>query len=178
MSSGIEALVNREYAYGFVTDVETDTVPPGLNEDIIRTISAKKNEPKFMLEWRLKAYRRWLTMKEPHWSNVSYPPIDYQEQSYYSAPKSVTPLQSLDEVDPELLRTYEKLGIPLAEQKFLAGVAVDAIFDSVSVGTTMKAELAELGIVFCSLGEAVKEHPELVERYLGSVVPHSDNFFA
>jgi len=138
MSSGIEALVNREYAYGFVTDVETDTVPPGLNEDIIRTISAKKNEPEFMLEWRLKAYRRWLTMKEPHWANVQYPAIDYNSLVYYSAPKSVKPLQSLDEVDPELLATYKKLGISLNEQKMLAGVAVDAIFDSVSVGTTMK----------------------------------------
>ncbi|NUO37034.1 MAG: Fe-S cluster assembly protein SufB [Gemmatimonadaceae bacterium] len=178
MSSSIETLVNREYQYGFVTDVDTDTIPPGLSEAVIRLISAKKQEPAWLLDWRLKAYRRWLTMKEPHWANVTYPPIDYQEQSYYSAPKSVTPLQSLDEVDPELLRTYEKLGIPLNEQKFLSGVAVDAIFDSVSVGTTMKAELAELGIIFCSLGEAVKEHPELVEKYLGSVVPHSDNFFA
>src|SRR2546429_1525439 len=178
MSSGIEALVNREYAYGFVTDVETDTVPPGLNEDIIRTISAKKNEPEFMLEWRLKAYRRWLTMKEPHWGNVKYPPIDYNSLVYYSAPKSVKPLQSLDEVDPELLRTYEKLGISLNEQKMLAGVAVDAIFDSVSVGTTMRDELAKHGIIFCSFGEAVRDHPELVEKYLGSVVPYSDNFFA
>src|SRR2546429_2903837 len=178
MSSGIEALVNREYAYGFVTDVETDTVPPGLNEDIIRTISAKKNEPEFMLEWRLKAYRRWLTMKEPHWGNVKYPPIDYNSLVYYSAPKSVKPLQSLDEVDPELLRTYEKLGISLNEQKMLAGVAVDAIFDSVSVGTTMKEELSKLGIVFCSFGEAVQTHPDLVEKYLGTVVPHSDNFYA
>src|SRR5216117_3572990 len=178
MSSGIEALVNREYAYGFVTDVETDTVPPGLNEDIIRTISAKKNEPEFMLEWRLKAYRRWLTMKEPHWGNVQYPAIDYNSLVYYSAPKSVKPLQSLDEVDPELLKTYQKLGISLNEQKMLAGVAVDAIFDSVSVGTTMKEELSKLGIVFCSFGEAVQTHPDLVEKYLGTVVPHSDNFFA
>src|SRR6266705_1019651 len=178
MSSGSEALVNREYAYGFVTDVETHTVPPGLNEDIIRTISAKKNEPEFMLEWRLKAYRRWLTMKEPHWGNVKYPPIDYNSLVYYSAPKSVKPLQSLDEVDPELLRTYEKLGISLNEQKMLAGVAVDAIFDSVSVGTTMREELGKLGIIFCSFGEAVQNHPELVEKYLGTVVPHSDNFFA
>src|SRR5207237_4279505 len=169
MSSGIEALVNREYAYGFVTDIETDTVPPGLNEDIIRLNSAKKNEPEFMLKWRLKAYRRWLTMKEPHWGNVQYPAIDYDSLVYYSAPKSVKPLQSLDEVDPELLRTYEKLGIPLAEQKFLSGVAVDAIFDSVSVGTTMKTELAALGIVFCSLGEAVREHADLVQKDLGSV---------
>src|SRR3954470_22230265 len=178
MSSSIESLVNREYQYGFVTDVETDTIPPGLSEEVIRLISAKKGEPTWLLEWRLKAYKRWLTMREPHWANVSYTPIAYQEQSYYSAPKSVTPLQSLDEVDPELLKTYDKLGIPLAEQKFLAGVAVDAIFDSVSVGTTMKKELAELGIIFCSLGEAVREHPDLVRKYLGSVVPHSDNFFA
>ncbi len=178
MSSSIETLVNREYQYGFVTDVDTDTIPPGLSDAVIRVISAKKGEPAWLLDWRLKAYKRWLTMKEPHWPNVSYTPIDYQAQSYYSAPRSVTPLQSLDEVDPELLRTYAKLGIPLNEQKFLSGVAVDAIFDSVSVGTTMKAELAELGIIFCSLGEAVKEHPELVQKYLGSVVPHSDNFFA
>ena len=178
MSSSIDSLVNREYQYGFVTDVEADTIPPGLTEDVVRLISTKKGEPAWLLEWRLKAYRRWLTMKEPHWPNVSYQPIDYQSQSYYSAPKSVTPLQSLDEVDPELLRTYEKLGIPLNEQKFLSGVAVDAIFDSVSVGTTMKKELGELGIVFCSLGEAVREHPELVQKYLGSVVPYSDNFFA
>src|SRR6202795_4559542 len=178
MSSGIEALVNREYAYGFVTDVETDTVPAGLNEDIIRLISAKKSEPEFMLEWRLKAYRRWLTMKEPHWGNVKYQPIDYTSLVYYSAPKSVKPLQSLDEVDPELLRTYQKLGISLTEQKFLAGVAVDAIFDSVSVGTTMREELGKLGIIFCSFGEAVQTHPELIEKYLGSVVPYTDNFFA
>jgi len=178
MSSSIETLVNREYAYGFVTDVETDTLPPGLSEAVIRLISEKKAEPTWLLEWRLKAYKRWLTMKEPHWPNVTYGPIDYQSQSYYSAPRSVKPLQSLDEVDPELLRTYEKLGIPLNEQKFLSGVAVDAIFDSVSVGTTMKEELKAHGIVFCSLGEAVKEHPELVRKYLGSVVPHSDNFFA
>jgi Fe-S cluster assembly protein SufB len=178
MSSSIETLVNREYAYGFVTDVETDTLPPGLSEAVIRLISAKKEEPEWLLDWRLKAYRRWLTMKEPHWPNVTYGPVDYQSQSYYSAPRSVKPLQSLDDVDPELIRTYEKLGIPLAEQKFLSGVAVDAIFDSVSVGTTMKEELKAHGIIFCSLGEAVKEHPELVQKYLGSVVPHSDNFFA
>ena len=178
MSSSIDSLVNREYQYGFVTDVEADTIPPGLTADVVRLISAKKGEPAWLLDWRLKAYRRWLTMKEPHWPNVSYQPIDYQSQSYYSAPRSVTPLQSLDDVDPELLRTYEKLGIPLNEQKFLSGVAVDAIFDSVSVGTTMKKELGELGIVFCSLGEAVREHPELVQKYLGSVVPYSDNFFA
>jgi Fe-S cluster assembly protein SufB len=178
VSSAIESLVNRDYQYGFVTDVETDTVAPGLNEDVIRLISSKKNEPAFMLEWRLKAYRRWLTMKEPHWPNVHYPKIDYQAIRYYSAPKSVKPLQSLDEVDPELLRAYEKLGISLTEQKKLAGVAVDAIFDSVSVGTTMKDELSKYGIIFGSFGDAVQNHPELVEKYLGSVVPHSDNFFA
>src|SRR6476619_4366545 len=178
MSSAIESLVNKEYAYGFVTDVETDSIARGLSEDVVRLISAKKNEPAFMLEWRLKAYRRWLTMKEPHWANIHYEPIDYQDISYYSAPKSVKPLQSLDDVDPELLSAYKKLGISLNEQKMLAGVAVDAIFDSVSVGTTMKAELGKLGIIFCSFGEAVQNHPELVEKYLGTVVPHSDNFFA
>jgi Fe-S cluster assembly protein SufB len=178
MGSAIETLVNKEYPYGFVTDVETDTIPRGLSEDVVRLISAKKNEPSFMLEWRLKAYRRWLTMKEPHWGNLHYDPIDYDNIIYYSAPKSVKPLQSLDEVDPELLRVYDKLGISLTEQKKLAGVAVDAIFDSVSVGTTMKEELSKYGIIFCSFGEAVQNHPELVERYLGSVVPHSDNFFA
>jgi Fe-S cluster assembly protein SufB len=178
MSSSIESLVTREYQHGFVTDIETETVPRGLSEDTVRMISAKKNEPPFMLEWRLKAYRRWQSMTEPHWSNVTYPAIDYQDIIYYSAPKSVKPLQSLDDADPELLRTYEKLGIPLTEQKRLAGVAVDAIFDSVSVGTTMKEELSKLGIVFCSFGEAVQHHPELVQKYLGSVVPYSDNFFA
>jgi Fe-S cluster assembly protein SufB len=178
MGSAIETLVNREYPYGFVTDVETDTIGRGLNEDVIRVISQKKNEPEFMLEWRLKAYRRWLTMKEPHWANIHYEPIDYQDISYYSAPKSVKPLQSLDEVDPELLSAYKKLGISLNEQKMLAGVAVDAIFDSVSVGTSMKEELGKYGIVSCSFGEAVQTHPELVEKYLGTVVPHSDNFFA
>ncbi|HET6701105.1 MAG TPA: Fe-S cluster assembly protein SufB [Gemmatimonadaceae bacterium] len=178
MSSSIESLVTREYQHGFVTDIETETVPRGLSEDTVRLISAKKNEPPFMLEWRLKAYRRWQSMTEPHWSNVTYPAIDYQNIIYYSAPKSVKPLQSLDEADPELLRTYEKLGIPLTEQKRLAGVAVDAIFDSVSVGTTMKEELSKLGIIFCSFGEAVQHHPDLVQKYLGSVVPYSDNFFA
>ncbi|MBA3353278.1 MAG: Fe-S cluster assembly protein SufB [Blastocatellia bacterium] len=178
MSTAIESLVNREYAYGFVTEVESDTIPRGLSEDVVRLISAKKNEPEFMLEWRLRAYRRWLTMKEPHWGNLKYEPIDYQNIIYYSAPKSVTPLQSLDEVDPELLRAYDKLGISLTEQKFLAGVAVDAIFDSVSVGTTMKEELSKYGVIFCSFGEAVQNHPELIEKYLGTVVPHSDNFFA
>jgi len=178
MGSAIETLVNKEYPYGFVTDVEADTIPRGLNEDVVRLISSKKNEPGFMLEWRLKAYRRWLTMKEPHWGNLHYEPIDYQNIIYYSAPKSVKPLQSLDEVDPELLRAYDKLGISLTEQKKLSGVAVDAIFDSVSVGTTMKEELSKYGIVFCSFGEAVQNHPEIVERYLGTVVPHSDNFYA
>ena len=178
MSASIESLVNREYAYGFVTDIESDTIPRGLTEDTVRLISAKKQEPEWLLEWRLKAYRRWLTMTEPHWPNVTYAPIDYQGQAYYSAPKSVTPLQSLDQVDPELLKTYEKLGISLTEQKRLSGVAVDAIFDSVSVGTTMKTELTKVGVMFCSFGEAVREHPELVQRYLGSVVPYSDNFFA
>ena len=178
MSSAIETLVNREYPYGFVSDVESDTIRRGLDEDVVRLISEKKNEPPFMLEWRLRAYRRWLTMTEPHWANLHYNPIDYQNISYYSAPKSVKLLQSLDEVDPELLRVYDKLGISLTEQKKLSGVAVDAIFDSVSVGTTMKAELAKFGIIFCSFGEAVQNHPELVEKYLGTVVPHSDNFFA
>ncbi|MEO6865970.1 MAG: Fe-S cluster assembly protein SufB [Gemmatimonadaceae bacterium] len=178
MSTAIESLVNREYQYGFVTDIESDTVAPGLSEEVVRIISAKKNEPEWLLEWRLKAYRRWLTMKEPHWPNVKYPPIDYQASRYWSAPTSVKPLQSLDEVDPELVRTYEKLGISLNEQKFLSGVAVDAIFDSVSVGTTMKEELAVHGVIFCSFGEAVKEHPDLIRKYLGSVVPYSDNFFA
>jgi Fe-S cluster assembly protein SufB len=178
MGSSIETLVNREYQYGFVTDIEQDTIPRGLSEDVVRLISAKKQEPEFLLNWRLKAYKRWLTMREPHWANVTYPPIDYQNVSYYSAPRGVKPLGSLDEVDPELRRTYERLGISLTEQKRLSGVAVDAIFDSVSVGTTMRKELGELGIIFCSFGEAVREHPELVEKYLGSVVPYSDNFFA
>ena len=178
MSSQIESLIGREYAAGFVTDIEQDTLPPGLNEDVVREISKRKNEPAFMLEWRLKAYRRWLTMKEPHWPNVKYPAIDYQGASYFSAPKKKTPLGSLAEVDPEILKTYEKLGIPLLEQKRLSGVAVDAIFDSVSVGTTMREELAKHGVVFCSFGEAVHSHPELIEKYLGSVVPYSDNFFA
>ena len=175
----VESLVGREYQYGFVTDIDADSLPPGLNEDVIRLISAKKNEPPFMLEWRLKGYRRWLTMQEPHhWANLTYPAINYQDIIYYSAPRSSKPLGSLDEVDPELLKTYEKLGIPLTEQKMLAGVAVDAIFDSVSVATTFKAKLAESGVIFCSFSEAVREHPELIERYLGSVVPYNDNFFA
>ena len=180
MSSSVESLVNQEYKYGFVTDIESDVAPKGLNEDVIRLISAKKQEPSWLLEWRLKAFRGWQKMSEPHaWANVTYTPVDYQSISYYSAPRTKKPLGSLDEVDPKLLETYTKLGIPLSEQKLLAGVvAVDAIFDSVSVGTTYKAKLAEQGIIFCSFGEAVREHPELVRKYLGSVVPASDNFFA
>ncbi|MFB3828357.1 MAG: Fe-S cluster assembly protein SufB, partial [Bryobacteraceae bacterium] len=174
----MEALANQEYKWGFVTEIDADSVPAGLNEDVIRLISAKKHEPEFMLEWRLQAYRHWLTMKEPAWANVKYPPIDYNGIVYYSAPKTKARPKSLDEVDPELLRTYEKLGIPLKEQELLAGVAVDAVFDSVSVATTFKQKLAELGIIFCSFSEAVREHPELVRKYLGSVVPHTDNFFA
>ncbi len=175
----IEDLANQEYKYGFYTDVEADSAPPGLNEDIIRLISAKKKEPEFMLEWRLKAYQHWLTMKEPTWPNVQYPPIDYQSIVYYSAPKRKEDgPQSLDEVDPELLETYKKLGIPLEEQELLAGVAVDAVFDSVSVATTFKEKLGELGIIFCPFSEAVQNHPDLVKKYLGSVVPRTDNFFA
>jgi Fe-S cluster assembly protein SufB len=175
----IEGLVQREYKYGFYTDVEADAAPPGLNEDIIRLISAKKNEPEFMLEWRLKAYRNWLKMEEPTWPHVHYPCIDYQKAVYYSAPKKKGEgPKSLDEVDPKLLATYEKLGIPLKERERLAGVAVDAVFDSVSVGTTFQKQLAEKGIIFCSFSEAVQNHPELVKKYLGLVVPPSDNFFA
>src|SRR5712672_551005 len=175
----IEGLVKKEYKYGFYTDVETDSAPPGLNEDIVRLISAKKNEPEFMLEWRLKAFRHWLTMKEPTWPHVHYPPIDYQKAVYYSAPKKrgYGP-KSLDEVDPKLLETYEKLGIPLKERERLAGVAVDAVFDSVSVGTTFQKQLAEKGVIFCSFTEAVKNHPDLVKKYLGTVVPVTDNYFA
>jgi Fe-S cluster assembly protein SufB len=179
MSSSVETLVNKEYKYGFITDIEADTAPKGLNEDIIRLISAKKGEPEWLLEWRLKAHRGWIKMTEPHnWPNIRYNPVDYQDLRYFSAPRTTKPLGSLDEVDPKLLETYQKLGIPLTEQKLLAGVAVDAIFDSVSVGTTYKAKLGEAGIIFCSFGEAVREHPELVRKYLGSVVPASDNFFA
>jgi Fe-S cluster assembly protein SufB len=179
MSSRVETLVNKEYKYGFVTDIESDLAPRGLNEDIIRLISSKKGEPQWLLDWRLKAFRGWQKMAEPHnWPNIKYQPVDYQNLRYYAAPKTMAPLGSLDEVDPKLLETYQKLGIPLSEQKLLAGVAVDAIFDSVSVGTTYKAKLAEAGIIFCSFGEAVREHPELVRKYLGSVVPASDNFFA
>ena len=175
----IEDLVHREYEHGFVTDVEADTVPPGLNEDVIRLISAKKGEPEFLLKWRLESYRHWLTMSEPVWAHVDYNPIDYQSISYYSAPKSGSDgPKSLDEVDPKLLETYEKLGIPLAERARLAGVAVDAVFDSVSVATTFKDTLAEQGIIFGSFSEAVKDHPALIEQYLGTVVPHTDNYFA
>lgn len=174
----IEALATQEYKYGFVTEVETESIPKGLNEDIIRLISAKKNEPDWMLDWRLKSYRLWTTMKEPRWQNVKYGPIGYQDIIYYSAPKKRPVLNSLDEVDPEIRATFEKLGIPLEEQKLFAGVAVDAVFDSVSVGTTFREKLAELGILFCSFSEAVQEYPELVRKYLGSVVPYSDNFFA
>ncbi|MBK9549794.1 MAG: Fe-S cluster assembly protein SufB [Gemmatimonadetes bacterium] len=174
----MDALVNREYKHGWVTDIEQDTMPPGLSEETVRFISAKKEEPEWLLDWRLKAFRRWQEMTEPTWPNVHYTPIDYQAIAYFSAPKTTTPLGSLDDVDPKLLATYEKLGIPLTEQKRLTGVAVDAIFDSVSVGTTIKAALAKEGVIFCSFGEAVKEHPELVQKYLGSVVPASDNYFA
>ena len=175
----IQELANQEYKYGFVTDIEADAIPRGLNEEVIRTISARKNEPAFLLDWRLRAYRHWLTMKEPAWHNVHYPPIDYQDIIYYAAPKSGKDgPKSLDEVDPELLKTYEKLGISLQEQERLSGVAVDAVFDSVSVATTFREKLAELGIIFCSFSEAVQNHPELVKQYLGSVVPYTDNFFA
>ncbi len=174
----IEELANKEYKFGFVTDIEADTIPKGLNEDVIRQLSAKKHEPEWMTAWRLKAYRHWLTMEEPKWPNVKFPPVDYQDISYYSAPKSKPKYKSLDEVDPELLDTYKKLGISLDEQKVLAGVAVDAVFDSVSVATTFKSKLNEMGIIFCSFSEAIREHPELVKKYLGSVVPYTDNYYA
>jgi len=179
----LEAVANREYKWGFVSDIEADALPPGLTEDVVCAISAKKKEPEFMLEWRLRAYRHWLKMErsagEPKWANVTYPPIDYQQIVYYSAPKRTTDgPASLDEVDPKLLETFEKLGIPLSERKRLAGVAVDAVFDSVSVATTFKEKLAELGIIFCSFSEAVQNHPERVQKYLGSVVPYTDNFYA
>ncbi len=178
----VKSFTDQKYKYGFVTDIEADTAPKGLNEDTIRFISAKKQEPDWLLEWRLKAFRHWLTMEEPKWARVHYPPIDYQDAHYYSAPKNTPLKKSLDEVDPELLRTYEKLGIPLKEQELLAGVeptiAVDAVFDSVSVATTFKAKLHEKGIIFCPISEAVHNHPELVRKYLGSVVPYSDNYFA
>ncbi len=178
-----EAVVNQDYKYGFVTEVDADTIPRGLNEDIVRIISAKKNEPQWLLDWRLKAYRHWVKLEKkegaPKWANVHYPPINYQDIIYYSAPKAMADRpKSLDEVDPEVLKTYEKLGIPLKEQEMLAGVAVDAVFDSVSVATTFKEKLSEMGILFGSFSEAVQQYPELVRKYLGSVVPYSDNFFA
>lgn len=178
MSESIEELVSQEYKYGFTTDIESDTIPPGLNEDVVRTISAKKREPQWLTDWRLKAFRFWQTMEEPRWPNLTYAKINYQSISYYSAPKQAKKLNSLDEVDPILLETYEKLGISLTEQKRLSGVAVDAVFDSVSVATTFKETLKEKGIIFCSFSEAVLEHPDLVKKYLGSVVPYSDNYFA
>jgi Fe-S cluster assembly protein SufB len=185
MSTSVDTfreLAEQDYKWGFVTDIDADRLPKGLSEDVIRVISAKKQEPEFMLEWRLKAYRHWEKLEknqaEPKWANVKFPPINYQDIIYYSAPKQKPNLKSLDELDPEILRTYEKLGIPLQEQKMLAGVAVDAVFDSVSVATTFKAKLAEKGVIFCSFSEAVQKHPELVKKYLGSVVPYTDNFFA
>jgi len=177
-NQGLEELIGRRYAHGFVTDIESDTVLPGLSEDVIRFISAKKGEPAFLLEWRLKAYRHWLTLREPRWAKLHHAPIDYQAISYYSAPKAPQGLKSIDEVDPKLLQTYEKLGIPLHERARLAGVAVDAVFDSVSVTTTFKDKLAAAGVIFCSFSEAVREHPEIVRQYLGTVVPYRDNFFA
>ncbi len=175
----IEELVGQDYKYGFVTEIESEAVPRGLNEDIVRLISEKKKEPPFLLEWRLKAYRHWLTMKDPEWAKVQYPPIDYQNIIYYSAPKTAqNKSKSLEDVDPQLLDTYEKLGIPLRERELLAGIAVDAVFDSVSVATTFKEKLGELGIIFCSFSEAVQHYPELIQKYLGSVVPFTDNFFA
>src|ERR1700726_1648664 len=174
----IRSLSQEGYKYGFVTDIESDTAPPGLNEDTVRFISAKKSEPEWLLEWRLAAFRAWREMTEPEWAKVEFPPIDFQAASYYSAPKQQATPKSLDEVDPELLSMYEKLGIPLREREVLAGVAVDAVFDSVSVATTFKEQLGALGIIFCSFGEAVREHPELVKKYLGTVVPQNDNFYA
>lgn len=174
----LEEYAQREYEHGFVTDIEADSIPAGLNEDVVRVISEKKNEPDWLLEWRLKSYRHWLTMKEPAWPNVKYPKIDFQDAIYYSAPKQKPKLNSLDEVDPALLETYDKLGIPLEEQKMLANVAVDAVFDSVSIVTTFRETLEKHGVIFCPFSEAVHEHPELVKKYLGSVVPHSDNFYA
>jgi len=178
MAIDIEKIAEQEYKYGFFTDIEQEIAPKGINEDIIKLISSKKNEPQWMLEWRLKAYKHWLTMKEPKWPNVTYPKIDYNDISYYAAPKTNERPKSLDEIDPEIKATYEKLGIPLDEQKMLAGVAVDVIFDSVSLVTTFKEKLAEQGVIFCSMSEAVEEHPELIKKYLGFVVPHNDNFFA
>lgn len=176
--STLEKTILTDYKYGFVSDIEADEAPMGLNEDIVRFISAKKNEPKWMLDWRLKAYNHWLKMEEPKWPNIKYPPINYQDIIYYSAPKQKKSLNSLDEVDPELRRTFEKLGISLNEQKLLSGVAVDAVIDSISIATTFKEQLGELGIIFCSMSEAIQVHPELVKKYLGSVVPITDNYFA
>jgi Fe-S cluster assembly protein SufB len=178
MSAVLQNLIDKPYEHGFVTDIDSDTTPKGLSEDVIRLISRKKNEPEWLLEFRLKAYRHWLTMTEPKWPNVKYPRIDFQNISYYSAPKAKPKLASMDEVDPELIRTFEKLGVPLHEQKALAGVAVDVIFDSVSVTTTYKKKLAEAGVIFCSMSEAVRDHPDLVRKYLGTVVPYGDNFYA
>ncbi|MCY4026149.1 MAG: Fe-S cluster assembly protein SufB, partial [Acidobacteria bacterium] len=177
-TDSIEQLANQDYKYGFVTDIDAEAVPPGLDEGIIRIISAKKGEPEWLLEWRLKAFRVWQTMTEPKWHNVHFPPVDFQDIIYYSAPKQKPKLESLDDLDPEIKATFDKLGVPIEEQKMMAGVAVDAVFDSVSVATTFKDKLAELGIVFCSFSEAVRDHPDLVRKYLGSVVPASDNFYA
>src|SRR6188768_3528228 len=177
--SALDVLMGQKYRHGFVTDIESDTVPPGLDEDVVRLISRKKQEPQFMLDWRLKSFRHWLTMKEPHWAHLRVAPIDYQSISYYSAPKSkANAPKSLEEVDPKLLETYDKLGIPLHERARLAGVAVDAVFDSVSVATTFKERLGKAGVIFCSFSEAVQKHPALVEKYLGTVVPYTDNYFA
>ena len=177
-NTDLKNIVTEPYKYGFETDVDADIAPKGLSEDIICFISAKKNEPKWLLEYRLKAYRHWLTLKEPHWGKLKYTPIDYQDIYYYAAPKHKETPKSLDEIDPEILKTYEKLGIPLNEQKALAGIAVDAIFDSVSVATTYKAHLKEKGILFCSISEAVRDYPNLIKQYLGTVVPYTDNYFA
>jgi Fe-S cluster assembly protein SufB len=174
----VQSQAGERYKYGFVTDIESEKAPKGLNADIVRYISAKKNEPAWMLEWRLQSFERWLSMREPDWAKLDYPQIDYQDLYYYSAPKAKPKLESLDEVDPKLLETYKKLGIPLTEQKLLAGVAVDAVFDSVSVATTFKGKLAEAGVIFCPMSEALQKHPELVRKYLGTVVPNTDNFFA
>ena len=174
----IDKTIKEKYKFGFVTNIDQETIPPGLNEDIVNIISSKKNEPEWLLKWRLKAYRKWLKMKEPNWAKIKYSKIDYESISYYSAPKEKKKLKSLKEVDPEILRTYEKLGIPIEEQKMLAGVAVDAVFDSVSIGTTFKEELAKAGVIFCSFSEAVLKYPNLIKKYLGSVVPYTDNFFS
>ena len=178
MTTDTMPLINSEYKYGFVTQIETDTLPKGLSEEVIRAISAKKEEPSFMLDFRLKAYRKWLESTEPHWPNVKYPPIDYQNYSYYSAPKTKQKLNNLSEVDPEILKTFEKLGIPVEEQKRLTNVAVDLVFDSVSIGTTFKKKLEDAGVVLCSISEAIHLYPDLIKKYLGSVVPIGDNYFA